>query len=121
MDWVFLDANVLFSAAWAPVTVMRRLWALDPAAVSLMTSDRAIAEVRRNLPRARHAALKGLLRRVQRVRTPPKRKWRALASVRLPDKDMAILQAAISGGATHLLTGDRRILVPTTGGPSREC
>jgi hypothetical protein len=27
--------------------------------------------------------------------------------VRLPEKDMPILLAAIDGGATHLLTGDR--------------
>jgi hypothetical protein len=31
MDWVFLDANVLFAAAWRTTAALGRLWALDAA------------------------------------------------------------------------------------------
>jgi hypothetical protein len=31
MDWVFLDANVLFAAAWRTKASLGRLWELDGA------------------------------------------------------------------------------------------
>jgi hypothetical protein len=31
MDRVFLDANVLFAAAWRPKATLERLWELDDA------------------------------------------------------------------------------------------
>ena len=47
MDRVFLDANVLLSAALRPKAGLLRLWTLANAA--LITSDHAIEEARRNL------------------------------------------------------------------------
>ena len=47
MDRVFLDANILLSAALRPKAGLLRLWKLANAA--LMTSDHAIEEARRNL------------------------------------------------------------------------
>lgn len=114
-DQTFLDANVLFSAAWAPHARMRRLWTLGPSTTKLLTSDLAIAEARRNLPPARHPELHVLLRAVRRVRTPPRRRWLPLPGISLPDADMAILQAAIAAGASHLLTGNRRDFGPYYG------
>jgi uncharacterized protein len=103
MDRVFLDANVLFAAAWRPNATLKRLWELDGA--ELLSSDYAIEEPRRNLETsAQRGRLTRLLRQVRRVEpehfTLPR-------GVRLPEKDMPILLAAIDGGATHLLTGDR--------------
>ena len=47
MDRVFLDANVLLSAALRTKAGLLRLWTLANAA--LITSDHAIEEARRNL------------------------------------------------------------------------
>jgi predicted nucleic acid-binding protein len=47
VDRVFLDANVLLSAALRPKAGLLRLWTLANAA--LITSDHAIEEARRNL------------------------------------------------------------------------
>ena len=103
MDRVFLDANVLFAAAWRPRAALQRLWKLDDA--ELLSSSYAIEEARRNLETpAQRARLTRLLRQVRLVEpehfTLPR-------GIRLPEKDLPILLAAIDGGATHLLTGDR--------------
>ena len=102
MDRVFLDANVLLSAAWRAGAALQRLWRLDE--VELLSSGYAVEEARRNLETAvQRGRLTRLLRRVQLVEpehfTLPR-------GVRLPEKDLPILLAAIEGGATHLLTGD---------------
>ena len=47
MDRVFLDANVLFSAAYRPDSRLRELWAL--AEVELVTSAYSVEEACRNL------------------------------------------------------------------------
>lgn len=49
MDVVFLDANVLFSAAYRPAAGVLRLWGVRNAA--LVTSAYATEEARRNLSR----------------------------------------------------------------------
>lgn len=102
MDRVFLDANVLLSAAWRSGAALQRLWRLDD--VELLSSSYAAEEARRNLETpAQRGRLTRLLRLVHLVEpehfTPPR-------GVRLPEKDVPILLAAIDGGATHLLTGD---------------
>jgi uncharacterized protein len=72
--------------------------------VELLSSDYAVEEARRNLETpAQRGRLTRLLRRVQRVE--PKH-FTLPRGIRLPEKDLPILLAAIDGGATHLLTGD---------------
>lgn len=112
MDRIFLDANVLFSAAWSSTTQWRRLWALPRTAAVLISSDHVIAEARRNLPPAKHPVLERLLSGLELVQKLPRQHWQPLQGVELPDGDMAILQAAIRAQATHLLTGDRRHFGP---------
>lgn len=103
MDRVFLDANVLHSAAWRPKSALHRLWRRD--GVELLSSQYAVDEARRNLETpAQRGRLTRLLRRVRLV--VPEH-FTLPRGVRLPDKDLPILLAAIDGGATHLLTGDR--------------
>jgi predicted nucleic acid-binding protein len=102
VDRVFLDANVLLSAAWRLGAALQRLWRLD--GVELLSSGHAVAEARRNLETpAQRGRLTRLLRRVHLVEpehfTLPR-------GVHLPGKDLPILLAAIDGGATHLLSGD---------------
>lgn len=66
MDGLFLDANVLFSAAYRPGTPIRRLWELSGA--RLLTSSYAIEEARRNLREGRQREnLKELLTSVSIV------------------------------------------------------
>jgi predicted nucleic acid-binding protein len=102
---VFLDANVLFSAAYREGAGLLELWKRRD--VELMTSAYAAEEARRNLDtqdrRSRLEALIGSIRVVAESSQSS-----LPAGVRLHAKDVPILQAAISAGATHLLTGDLR-------------
>lgn len=104
MQRVFLDANVLFSAAYREQAGLLRLWRL--AGVELMTSDYAAQEAAANLtdPAQRHRLTK-LLKTLAII--PHSRGMPSLPSgVHLPEKDAPILQAAMDGGAAILLTGD---------------
>lgn len=104
-DRVFLDANVLFSAAYRAASALERLW--RPAlGITLLSSAYAIEEANRNLgDRDAHRRLEGLVAALEVVpdivggTVPP--------SVTLPEKDLPILLAAVAARATHLLTGDR--------------
>lgn len=101
---VFLDANVLFSAAYRVDAPLTKLWAIET--ILVMTSAYAAAEAGRNLPdEAQHTRLNLLLARTEMRDTHV---FPALpAHVVLPEKDRPILQAAIAAHATYLLTGDR--------------
>ena len=103
MDRLFLDANVLFSAAYRERTGLLRLWELSDTQV--FTSRYAAAEARRNLPtQEQQKRLDSILERTELTdegdpRTIDDEKL-------LPKKDRPILRAAVLGKATHLITGD---------------
>lgn len=102
-DRVFLDANVLFSAAYREGAGLRRLWRLG--GVELLTSSYALEEARRNLEEGeQRTRLNRLIADVHLVPEVPSRELPN--DVALPDKDRPILQAALAADATHLLTGD---------------
>ncbi len=104
MARAFLDANILFSAAYREDAGLTRLWDLPGA--ELITSAYAAEEARRNLAGADQLArLEELL---ARTRIVPESDAPVPAGVRLPDKDLPILRAALAVGATHLVTGDVR-------------
>jgi predicted nucleic acid-binding protein len=104
MDRVFLDANVLFSAAYKPETRLLRLWKVKN--VVLCSSRYALEEARLNLEteeqKDRLLKLSQALQVFDEVTGSP-----GLRTV-LPEKDQPILLAAIEARATHLLTGDIR-------------
>jgi predicted nucleic acid-binding protein len=104
VDVLFLDANVLYSAAYRQESRLGRFWTLP--GVELVTSAYAIEEARRNLARAEQVewldVLAGGLRIVHERGT-----WALPRDVILPDKDRPILAAAVISGATHLITGDQ--------------
>lgn len=107
MDVVFLDANVLFSAAYRSESGLRRLWHLDP--VELVSSAYAVEEARRNLvEKAQRRRLTDLLAAVRIVPELAETEYEimGLLEAGLPAKDLPILGAAIGARATHLLTGD---------------
>jgi predicted nucleic acid-binding protein len=102
-DRVFLDANVLVSAAWLPKNSLLTLWEL--VETELLTSAYAIAEADRNVRTPDQRTR--LHRLVQRVRIVDEPRIQTLpATVRLPAKDAPILLAAIETGADYLVTGD---------------
>lgn len=103
MDRVFLDANVLFSAAYRKESGLRGLWELS--GVELLSSGYAVEEARRNLNDGeQQKRLEDLLKHVAvsaegaEVPLPD--------GLQLPEKDQPIFLAAAAAGATHLLTGD---------------
>ena len=104
MQRVFLDAHVLFSAAYSASSGLRRLWQLED--VTLLTSDYAAEEAMRNLDASRRDDLSTLLEGVSVVMTPERSDIEEASC--LPEKDRPILAAAVQAGATHLLTGDWR-------------
>jgi predicted nucleic acid-binding protein len=104
VDRLFLDANVLFSAAYRSESGLLALW--RRAGVSLLTSAFAIEEARRNLAEEdQRLRLEALVRRCEIVPTP------AAAilpeGLLLPTGDSMVFLAAMAAQATHLLTGDR--------------
>jgi predicted nucleic acid-binding protein len=100
---VFLDANVLFSAAWRAETGLTRLWKI--ASLHLVTSPYAADEAERNLARKRPDGVARLTVLLDRVEITT-----ALASLDaahgLPSKDAPILAAAAGSHCKVLLTGD---------------
>ena len=103
MDRLFLDANVLFSAAYREDAGLARFWKLK---VVLLSSAYAVEEARFNLhddaQRRRLAALVNGIEVISNIFLG------ALPDgVRLPENDRPILLSAIQSRATHLITGDK--------------
>jgi len=107
---VFLDANVLFTAAYSPDGLSALLIELGAAGrVTLLTSPLAIIEAERNLEAKRPAALPALQRSltaVRVVREPAPADVERLTPPELSSKDRPLLAAAIAAHATHFVTGD---------------
>ena len=105
MDRLFLDANVLFSAAYRDGSGLLRLWTLSDA--ELTTSGYALEEARRNLDTdEQRTRLVDLMKGIDLVAEPTAIEIPRDVEVR--DKDVPILAAALACGASHLVTGDRR-------------
>ena len=108
---VFLDANVLFTAAYSPAGLSALLIELGAAGrVTLLTSPLAIIEAERNLEAKRPAALStlrgSLTAAVRVVREPAPADVERLTPPELSSKDRPLLAAAIVAHATHFVTGD---------------
>ncbi|MDE2321337.1 MAG: DNA-binding protein [candidate division NC10 bacterium] len=113
MDRLFLDANVLFSAAYRSDAGLRRLWEI--VGIQLLTSVYAEEEARRNLNTpVQYATLDELLRHVKVLIFQPESSHLPYG-LELPDNDRPILEAAIFSQATHLLTGDMKAFGPYYG------
>lgn len=102
---IFLDANILFSAA-LPQSRVFRLIHIAKHHVTLLTNVYASEEARRNLASKKESALPAF----EKLLLECERVGATLTNlpVKLTDKDTPILGGAIAGDATHLLTGDRR-------------
>jgi predicted nucleic acid-binding protein len=111
VDRLFLDANVLFSAAYRESSPLLRLW--HRRGVELLTSAYACVEAERHLHQDQRARLTELMKRVRLVPDAPSQDLAEKLSLR--SKDVPIVAAAIAAGATHLITGDRRDFGPYFG------
>jgi predicted nucleic acid-binding protein len=104
MDRLFLDANILFSAAYRPGAGLLELWGLKE--VTRCTSPYAVEEARINLSdEIQRERLKKLLIGLELFDAAPRE---LPYEISLPEKDAPIMLAAIAARASHLLTGDIR-------------
>lgn len=108
---IFLDANVLFSAALNTGSRLRAFFRLAGAGVcELLASPFALDEARRNVARkhpAKTADLEQLIARIAICREATSDEVHWARSAGLPDKDAPILAAAVQAKANILVTGDR--------------
>lgn len=106
---VFVDANVLFSAAYRAQAPLVRLW--DMSRVQMVTSSYAVVEAWRNLSdAAQRDRLDQLVIRMDVI--DPAGDVPLPSGIELPAKDRPILQAAIAAHAEYLVTGDRTHFAP---------
>ena len=106
MDRVFLDANVLFSAAYRHDSDLRQFFKLRNARV--ITSAYAVEEARRNLSTPQQR--KDLDRLCASIEIVPAviPEPHPHHGIDLPESDRPIFAAALSARATHLVTGDAK-------------
>jgi len=104
MDRLFLDANILFSAAYKANARLLELWSLK--GVVLCSSRYALGEARSNLLVEEQQRRLEKLSEAVHFRDAGDRKLPP--GVSLPEKDAPILLAAIEARADYLLTGDIR-------------
>ena len=108
MERLFLDANILFSAAYRAGSKLLALWKLKD--VMLCSSRYALEEAKTNLNETDQGRRLQRLSGELRLFEAPDRKLPS--GVSLPDKDVPILLAAIEAQAGYLLTGDIRHFGP---------
>ena len=104
----FLDANILFTAAYSPEGLSALLFELRRRRVlELLTSEHTLEEVRVNLDVKKPEALdrfETMLEFLELIRAPAS----PPLVLNLPEDDLLIFAAAVAGRATHLLTGDKK-------------
>ena len=115
---VFLDANILFSAARTDGAIRRFLQMLRDGGHTLCVDDYVVTEARRNLERKGSASLSvldELLRSMQFVSAMfPAHPWADVVDW-LPEKDRPVLASASRLRCDVLLTGDRADFGPGFG------
>ena len=105
-DILFLDANILFSAAYRENSGLLRLWQIK--SVNLVSSSYAVEEARRNLDIPfQKERLDKLLTHLTQI-LPYHVDIDLPRGVEIREKDKPILLSAISGKADFLITGDVR-------------
>jgi predicted nucleic acid-binding protein len=106
---IFLDANILFSAAKSVGAIRRLVEEIQVCCHECVADEYVIAEAGRNLEQKFSAALpdfERVLLRVSRLASPPALPSPSLA-VLLPEKDRPVLASAIQHRCQALLTGDK--------------
>ena len=106
---VFLDANVLFSAARTDGAIRRLLNLLREAGHECWVDGFVAEEARRNLAAKSPESLGVLETLLEVLRMAPAGRPISMSSdlVKLPEKDRPVLDAAIRARCEVLVTGDR--------------
>ena len=108
---IFLDANVLFSAAHRTEGSVRVFFRLAEAGVcELLASPYVLDEARRNIARKhpeKASELEQLIARIAICQEATADEVRWARSTGLPEKDAPILAAAAHAKADFLVSGDR--------------
>ncbi|MBI4537233.1 MAG: PIN domain-containing protein [candidate division NC10 bacterium] len=118
---VFLDTNVLFTAAHNPRGKAAFVIELGAAGhFSLFTSDAACEEAERNLAAKYPDSLPLLTGLLDRI-TPDTADLSSPFSDGLAAKDAVVFQVAVSCCATHFLTGDLQHFGPLMNRPDMAC
>ena len=108
---LFLDANVLFSAAIKPEGRTNAVFRLAEVGLAeLVTSPYAVLEATRNVQAKFPDSISSLETLLEKVRAVAEADPELVAwsNRYLPNKDAPILAAAISSAADILVTGDRK-------------
>lgn len=113
---IFVDANVLFTAAYSPGGKAASLFEL--ASDLIITSDYAAEEARRNIQAKRPASSDQLEKIISGIEIVPSALSGA-CPIELPPKDQPIFLSALVAKATHLLTGDIKDFGPHMNQPEK--
>lgn len=106
-ELLFIDANVMFSAAYRLNAGVNQLWHLPNA--KLITSLYAIEEARRNLNEEEQIKrLENLIASMESINSTIINETIIPSQINLRSKDRPILAAAIISKAHYLITGDLR-------------
>ena len=105
---IFLDANVLFSAAQTDGAVRRLITCLHESDHQLVADAHVWEEARRNLLARYPSALAALDALTRTITIFPLRNTdQSVRSLPIDDKDKPVLAAAVTLGCDALITGDR--------------
>ena len=107
---IFLDANILFSAAYSDAAIRRLIKDLEAASCSLVADRYVFEEALRNLTIQRSEAVPRLHELMSLLTIAPTRisSRKIPPDVHLPEKDIPVLASAIEAGCDILMTGDTR-------------
>ena len=114
---IFLDANILFSAAYSDGAVRRLIRDLQDADCILVADRYVIEEALRNISIHRPDAVSRFSILVNSLKTVPACRSTAEipTEIQLPEKDIPVLAGAIAAGCDILMTGDSRHFGPFFG------
>ena len=104
---IFLDANILFSAAQTDGAVRRLITLLHESDHQLVADAYVWEEARRNLVARYPSALPALDALAQKIKIFPLHGDQGAGSLPIDDKDKPVLTAAITRHCGALVTGDR--------------
>ena len=109
---LFLDANIIISAAWKEGTEISHVWSFE--GIQLLTSSYVMGEVQRNLPAIDQVTrLRHLMRSVRILTLDDS--FELSEALVLPEKDRPVLVGAVQSGANYLVTGDKKHFGPLFG------
>jgi predicted nucleic acid-binding protein len=111
---IFLDANILFSAAYSDAALRWLVKDLKSASCSLITDRYVLEEALRNLALQRPEAVPRLHELVGSLTIVPTHLSSRMIppDIHLPDKKIPVLASAIDAGCNILMTGDSRHFGP---------